>query len=83
MSASSSVQLPEDILTAARNQAEQLGIPVEDWVTVAVAEHLNGVEAAQEFFRTGLPEHAKARCVKHLMQFRITQLISATNSTGW
>ncbi len=49
--ASSSVQLPEHIMTAARNQAERLGIPVEDWLTVAVAEHLNGTEAAQEFFR--------------------------------
>jgi hypothetical protein len=38
-------------MTAARNQAERLGIPVEDWLTVAVAEHLNGTEAAQEFFR--------------------------------
>ncbi len=51
MSAPSSVQLPEHILTAAPNQAEQLGIPVEDWVTLAVTEHLDYVEAAQEFFR--------------------------------
>jgi hypothetical protein len=51
MSASSTVQLPEHILMAARAKAEQLGVPVEDWVTVAVAEHLSGTEAAQEFFR--------------------------------
>jgi hypothetical protein len=49
---SSSIQLPEQIMAAARNQAEQLGIPVEDWVTVAVAEHVSGTEAAQEFFRS-------------------------------
>jgi len=49
--ASSSIQLPEEIMTAARSQAEQLGIPVEDWVTVAVAEHVSRTEAAQEFFR--------------------------------
>jgi hypothetical protein len=49
--ASSFIQLPEQIMAAARDQAEQLGIPVEDWVTVAVAEHVSGTEAAQEFFR--------------------------------
>jgi hypothetical protein len=47
----SSIQLPDSIMAAARNQAEQLGIPVEDWVTVAVVEHVSGTEAAQEFFR--------------------------------
>ena len=46
-----SVHLPDHIPAAARNQAEQRGISVEDWVTVAVAEHLNGTEAAEEFFR--------------------------------
>ena len=49
--AGSSVQLPEHLMTAARTQAEQLGMPFEDWLTVAVADHLSGTEAAQEFFR--------------------------------
>jgi hypothetical protein len=39
-------------MTAARSQAEQLGMPLEDWVTAAVAEHLSGTEAAQQFFRS-------------------------------
>jgi len=38
-------------MMAARNQPEQLGIPVEDLVTAAVAEHVRGTEATQEFFR--------------------------------
>jgi hypothetical protein len=48
---SSYVQLPEHLMTTARNQAEQRGLSVDDWVTIAVAEHLSGTEAAQEFFR--------------------------------
>jgi hypothetical protein len=49
--ASTSVHLPAHIMAAARSQAEQLGIPIEDWVAVALAEHLSGTEAAQQFFR--------------------------------
>jgi hypothetical protein len=51
MSASSNVQLPEHLMNTARDQAERRGLSVEDWVTIAVAEHLSGTEAAQEFFR--------------------------------
>jgi hypothetical protein len=83
MSASNSVQLPEHILTAARNEAEQLGLPVEDWVAVAVAEHLNGAEAAQEFFRNRAAGARRGALREALDAVPDRQLISATNSNGW
>jgi hypothetical protein len=51
MSASSYIQLPEHLMNTARHQAEQRGVSVEEWVTLAVAEHIEGTEAAQEYFR--------------------------------
>ena len=52
MSATGSyVQLPDHVMAAARSQAEQRGVSVEDWIAIAVADHLGGTEAAQEFFR--------------------------------
>jgi hypothetical protein len=47
----SAIQLPEHILSAARSQAEQRGVSVEDWVTVTIAGRLDSAEAAAEFFR--------------------------------
>jgi hypothetical protein len=47
----SAIQLPDHILIAARHQAEQRGVSVEDWVTVAAPERLSSTEAAEEFFR--------------------------------
>ena len=51
MSATSYVQLPEHLIHIARNQAEQRGLSVDEWIAIAVADHLTGTEAAEEFFR--------------------------------
>ena len=51
MSASSYVRLPEHLINTARNQAEQRGLSVDEWIAIAIADHLTGTEAAEEFFR--------------------------------
>ena len=51
MSASSSIQLPEHLISTARDQASQRGLSVDEWIAIAVAEHLSGTEAAEEHFR--------------------------------
>jgi hypothetical protein len=51
MSASSYVQLPEHLISTARDQARQRGLSVDEWIAIAVAEHLRGTEAAEEYFR--------------------------------
>jgi hypothetical protein len=49
--ATSPVMLPESIVRAAEVQARLRGVSLEEWVSRAVAEHLDTTEGAREFFR--------------------------------
>jgi len=43
--------LPENIVRAAEVQAGLLGVSLEEWVSRAIAERLDTMEGAREFFR--------------------------------
>jgi len=49
--ATSPVLLPESIVRAAEVQARLRGVSLEEWVARAVAERLDTMEGAREFFR--------------------------------
>ncbi len=51
MAAASPVMLPENIVRAAEVQAGLLGVSLEEWVSRAIAERLDIMEGAREFFR--------------------------------
>jgi hypothetical protein len=46
----STVDLPESIVRAAEVQAKLQGVSLEEWISRAVAQHLDSIEGAREFF---------------------------------
>jgi len=49
--ANNPVMLPDDLLQAAEQEAHRNGVPLNEWLTSAVAERLKATEEARSFFR--------------------------------
>jgi hypothetical protein len=51
VAATSPVLLPNDLLEAANKQAEREGVPLDLWLSSALADRLGASEQAQSFFK--------------------------------
>lgn len=51
MSESCEVTLPPSLASAARKLADEDGVSLSQWVSVAVAQKISAVETAEEFFK--------------------------------
>jgi hypothetical protein len=49
--ANSPVMLPDDLLHAAEQEAHRNGVPLNEWLSSALAERLHATEEARNFFR--------------------------------
>ena len=49
--ANSPVLLPSDLVSAAQQQAQREGIPLEVWLASALADRLGAVEQARNYFK--------------------------------
>ena len=51
MAANSPILLPDTLVDAARHEAERAGLPLEQWLSGALAERLHATEEARDYFR--------------------------------
>jgi hypothetical protein len=78
--ATSPVLLPNDLLDAAHKQAERDGVPLDLWLSSALADRLGASEQAQNFFRARASRARKGALRAALDAVRTETQIPVTNS---
>ncbi len=60
------LELPASIRSAAARLAEEDGIGLNDWITIAIAQKIAVVDSAEEFFKRRA-ERASGKGLKHYL----------------